>query len=105
MNARAGPARADCLGAQEWAARGCVPTVEAKLAIERNAACEVSLCTAAVDLLHAMAGANGIHDAYPIQRLFRDQHALAGHFGFSFDIHGSSWGSAALGGEYGRPTL
>ena len=27
--------------------------------------------------MHALAGANGIYDSYPIQRLFRDQHALA----------------------------
>jgi 3-hydroxy-9,10-secoandrosta-1,3,5(10)-triene-9,17-dione monooxygenase len=98
-------ARSDCLKAQEWAARGYIPTVEEKLAIKRNAAYEVTLCTEAVDLLHAMAGANGIYDSYPIQRLFRDQHALAGHFGFSFDIHGSNWGFAALGGEYKLPTL
>jgi 3-hydroxy-9,10-secoandrosta-1,3,5(10)-triene-9,17-dione monooxygenase len=58
-----------------------------------------------VDLLHAMAGANGIYDSYPIQRIFRDQHALAGHFGFSFDVHGSSWGLVALGGSYSLPTL
>lgn len=98
-------ARSDCLKAQAWAARGYVPTIEEKLAIKRNAAYEVTLCTEAVDLLHAMAGANGIYDSYPIQRLFRDQHALAGHFGFSFDIHGSNWGFAALGGEYKLPTL
>jgi 3-hydroxy-9,10-secoandrosta-1,3,5(10)-triene-9,17-dione monooxygenase len=98
-------ARSDCLKAQEWAARGRIPTIEEKLAIKRNAAYEVTLCTEAVDLLHALAGANGIYDSYPIQRLFRDQHALAGHFGFSFDIHGSNWGLAALGGEYKLPTL
>lgn len=98
-------ARNDCLRAQEWAARGYVPTVEEKLAIKRNAAYAVTLCTEAVDHLHALAGANGIYDSYPIQRIFRDQHALAGHFGFSFDIHGANWGLAALGGEYKLPTL
>ena len=64
------------VSAQEWAARGYIPTVEEKLAIKRNAAYEVSLCTEAVDRLHALAGANGIYDSYPIQRIFRDQHAL-----------------------------
>jgi 3-hydroxy-9,10-secoandrosta-1,3,5(10)-triene-9,17-dione monooxygenase len=98
-------ARSDCLRAQEWAARGYVPTVEEKLAIKRNAAYEVTLCTEAVDTLHALAGANGIYDSYPIQRIFRDQHALAGHFGFSFDVHGSNWGLVALGGSYKLPTL
>jgi 3-hydroxy-9,10-secoandrosta-1,3,5(10)-triene-9,17-dione monooxygenase len=98
-------ARSDCLKAQAWAGKGYVPTVEEKLAIKRNAAYEVGLCTEAVDTLHALAGANGIYDSYPIQRIFRDQHALAGHFGFSFDVHGSNWGLVALGGSYSLPTL
>jgi 3-hydroxy-9,10-secoandrosta-1,3,5(10)-triene-9,17-dione monooxygenase len=98
-------ARNDCLKVQDWTARGYVPTVEEKLAIKRNAAYEVGLCTEAVDTLHALAGANGIYDSYPIQRIFRDQHALAGHFGFSFDVHGSNWGLVALGGDYKLPTL
>jgi alkylation response protein AidB-like acyl-CoA dehydrogenase len=59
----------------------------------------------AVDLLHAMAGANGIYDSYPIQRIFRDAHALGGHFSFSTDAQFSSWGLAALGGENANPTL
>jgi 3-hydroxy-9,10-secoandrosta-1,3,5(10)-triene-9,17-dione monooxygenase len=98
-------ARGDCVKAQEWAASGYIPTIEEKLAIKRNAAYAVTLCTEAVDTLHALAGANGIYDSYPIQRIFRDQHALAGHFGFSFDVHGSNWGLVALGGSYSLPTL
>jgi 3-hydroxy-9,10-secoandrosta-1,3,5(10)-triene-9,17-dione monooxygenase len=97
--------RGDCFKAQDWAESGYVPTVEEKLAVKRNAAYAVTLCTEAVDLLHAMAGANGIYDSYPIQRIFRDAHSLAGHIGFSFDAHGSSWGLVALGGEFSSPTL
>ena len=52
----------------------------------------IGLCTEAVDSLHALAGANGIYDQYPIQRLFRDQHSLAAHIGFSWDAQGASWG-------------
>ena len=63
------------------------------------------LCTDAVDSLHALAGANGIYDRYPIQRLFRDQHVLAAHIGFSFDAQGAPWGLVALGGEFTSPTL
>jgi hypothetical protein len=55
--------------------------------------------------LHALAGANGIYDRYPIQRLFRDQHALAAHIGFSWDAQGSPWGLVALGGDFSSPTL
>jgi 3-hydroxy-9,10-secoandrosta-1,3,5(10)-triene-9,17-dione monooxygenase len=97
--------RNDCFKAQEWAASGYIPTIEEKLAVKRNAAYAVTLCTEAVDLLHGMAGANGIYDSYPIQRIFRDAHALAAHYGFAFDAHGSAWGLVALGGAFSSPTL
>jgi 3-hydroxy-9,10-secoandrosta-1,3,5(10)-triene-9,17-dione monooxygenase len=97
--------RSDCFKAQEWATGGYVPTIEEKLAVKRNAAYAVTLCTEAVDLLHGMAGANGIYDSYPIQRIFRDAHSLAAHYGFAFDAHGSAWGLVALGGTFASPTL
>jgi alkylation response protein AidB-like acyl-CoA dehydrogenase len=62
-------------------------------------------CTDAVDSLHALAGANGIYDRYPIQRLFRDQHALSAHIGFSWDAQGGPWALVALGGEFNSPTM
>ena len=97
--------RSDCLLAQQYAETGRIMTLEEKLRVKRNLAYAVRLCTEAVDLLHELAGANGIYDGYPIQRIFRDAHALAGHFGFAFDAHGSNWGLAALGGEYSNPVL
>jgi len=97
--------RQDCIDAQRMAAAGRVGTVEEKLRIKRNVAYAVQLCTEAVDTLHAMAGANGIYDSYPIQRLFRDAHSLAAHIGFAFDAHGSAWGLVAMGGDFSNPVL
>ena len=97
--------RNECLEAQEIAQRNCIADAQTKLRSKRNLAYAVSLCTEAVDLLHAMAGANGIYDNYPVQRIFRDAHALAGHFSFSVDAQASAWGLAALGGEIDNPTL
>ncbi|HYB40573.1 MAG TPA: acyl-CoA dehydrogenase family protein [Candidatus Methylomirabilis sp.] len=97
--------RADCLEAERIAADGRVPAVEDKLRFKRNVAYAMELCTEAVDSLHALAGANGIYDRYPIQRLFRDQHALSAHIGFSWDAQGAPWGLVALGGEFSSPTL
>jgi len=97
--------RADCLEAQGVAEEGRLMTIEDKLRCRRNVAYAMDLCTEAVDSLHALAGANGIYDRYPIQRLFRDQHALAAHIGFSWDAQGSPWGLVALGGEFVSPTL
>ncbi len=97
--------RTDCLQAQRIAEENRAPTVEEKLRFKRNAAYAMGLCTEAVDALHALAGANGIYDRYPIQRLFRDQHALTGHIGFSWDAQGAPWGLVALGGDFSSPTL
>jgi 3-hydroxy-9,10-secoandrosta-1,3,5(10)-triene-9,17-dione monooxygenase len=97
--------RADCLEGARIADEGRAPTVEEKLRFKRNVAFAMQLCTEAVDSLHALAGANGIYDTYPIQRLFRDQHALNAHIGFSWDAQASPWGLVVLGGDFVSPTL
>jgi 3-hydroxy-9,10-secoandrosta-1,3,5(10)-triene-9,17-dione monooxygenase len=97
--------RNDCIEGQEIAARKEIADTIKKLSWKRNLAYAVNLSTEAVDLLHAMAGANGIYESYPIERLFRDAHSLAGHFSFSFDAQASAWGLSALGGEVVNPTL
>ncbi|HSE92243.1 MAG TPA: acyl-CoA dehydrogenase family protein [Methylomirabilota bacterium] len=97
--------REDCLDAERIAREDRVPSVEDKLRFKRNVAYAMQLCTEAVDSLHALAGANGIYDRYPIQRLFRDQHALSAHIGFSWDAQGGPWALVALGGEFSSPTL
>ncbi len=93
----------DCLEAQSIAEARRAPTLDEKLRFKRNVAYAVQLCTEAVDNLHAMAGARGIYDHYPIQRLFRDAHALMGHIGFSWDAQATPWGLVALGGDFEAP--
>jgi 3-hydroxy-9,10-secoandrosta-1,3,5(10)-triene-9,17-dione monooxygenase len=97
--------RTDCLEGHRIADENRAPTIEEKLRFKRNVAYAMDLCTEAVDTLHTLAGANGIYDRYPIQRLFRDQHALRGHIGFSWDAQGPPWGLVVLGGEFSSPTL
>jgi len=97
--------RADCLAADRIAQEGRAPTLEEKLRFKRNVAWAMEQCTDAVDALHALAGANGIYDRYPIQRLFRDQHALSAHIGFSWDAQGAPWALVAMGGEFSSPTM
>jgi 3-hydroxy-9,10-secoandrosta-1,3,5(10)-triene-9,17-dione monooxygenase len=97
--------RNDCATAERIALEGRAPTMEDKLRFKRNAAWAMEQCTEAVDALHALAGANGIYDRYPIQRLFRDQHALSAHIGFSWDAQGGPWGLVAMGGEFVSPTM
>jgi 3-hydroxy-9,10-secoandrosta-1,3,5(10)-triene-9,17-dione monooxygenase len=97
--------RADCLEAEQIAREGRAPTLEDKLRFKRNVAWAMEQCTEAVDSLHALAGANGIYDRYPIQRLFRDQHALSAHIGFSWDAQAGPWALVAMGGEFASPTI
>jgi 3-hydroxy-9,10-secoandrosta-1,3,5(10)-triene-9,17-dione monooxygenase len=97
--------RGDCVDAERIATEGRMPTVEEKLRWKRNVAWAMEQCTDAVDALHSLAGANGIYDRYPIQQLFRDQHALSAHIGYSWDAQGGPWALVAMGGEFPSPTL
>ncbi len=97
--------RADCFEAQEIAGRNAIADIQTKLRYKRNAAYAASLCTGAVDALHAVAGANGIYESSPLERIFRDAHSLAAHISLNLDAQASPWGLAALGGEIDNPTL
>ena len=97
--------RRNCVEAMEIARANMIADAPTKLRFKRDLAYAAQLATEAVDILHAMAGANGIYNSYPIQRIFRDAHALAGHFSFSTDAQFSAWGLAALGGDVANPTL
>jgi 3-hydroxy-9,10-secoandrosta-1,3,5(10)-triene-9,17-dione monooxygenase len=97
--------RNDCLEAERTVAAGGSLDIETKLRYKRNTALGVKLVCQAVDSLHEMAGANGIYDRYPLQRMFRDSHAAAGHFSFSMDAQLPPWALVMLGGEVKSPTL
>jgi len=97
--------RNDCLEAQRVYEAGGALDIETRLRYKRNAAFGVRLSVEAVDSLHEMAGGTGIYDQYPLQRVFRDQRAAAGHFSFSTDAQLPPWGLVALGGEFHSPTL
>jgi 3-hydroxy-9,10-secoandrosta-1,3,5(10)-triene-9,17-dione monooxygenase len=97
--------RNDCLEAQRISEDGASLPLETRLRYKRNCAMAARMCIEAVDSLHEMAGANGIYDHYPLQRMFRDQRAAAGHFNFSTDAQMPGWALVALGGEFKSPTM
>ncbi len=97
--------RNDCLEAQRIYDEGGTLNIETRLRYKRNCALAVKLCVEAVDSLHEMAGANGIYDHEPLQRMFRDMRAAAGHYSFSTDAQLPPWGLVVLGGEFKSPTL
>ena len=97
--------RNDCLEAERTITEGGQIDIETRLRYKRNSAMGVKLAVEAVDSLHEMAGANGLYDRYPLQRMFRDMHAAAGHFSFSVDAQLPPWALAVLGGAVSSPTL
>ncbi len=97
--------RNDCLEAQRTYEAGGTFDMETRLRCKRNCALAVKLCMEAISSLHEMAGANGIYDRDPLQRMFRDARAAAGHFSFSTDAQLPSWGLVALGGGFTSPAL
>jgi 3-hydroxy-9,10-secoandrosta-1,3,5(10)-triene-9,17-dione monooxygenase len=97
--------RADAIEAQELANGNVIPDIQQKLRYKRNAAYAASLCTEAVDALHIVTGATGIYQSHPLERIFRDAHALGAHISLNFDAQAPSWGRVALGGEVENPTL
>lgn len=98
-------ARQDCIDGQAMAERGEAADLVFRLKQKRNCAYAMHLATQSVDTLYALAGANGLYTRGPMERIYRDQHAAAGHINFSLDAHASAWGLAMAGGKVTNPTL
>ena len=97
--------RNDCLTADAIIKSGKQLDLEMKVRNKRNCAAAVKMCTQAVDSLVEMAGANGIYDSYPLQRMFRDAHAAAAHINFNIDVQLTPWAIVTLGGEFKSPVM
>jgi 3-hydroxy-9,10-secoandrosta-1,3,5(10)-triene-9,17-dione monooxygenase len=97
--------RNDCLTADDIIKSGGQLDLEMKVRNKRNCAAAVKMCTEAVDSLVEMAGANGIYDSYPLQRMFRDAHSAAAHINFNIDVQLVPWAIVTLGGEFKSPVM
>ena len=80
-------------------------TVEEKLRLRAQNAFAVNQAREAVETLFSCYGANAIYTRDPLQRYLRDVQAASQHFSFNFDIAGSAYGTAAMGGKYANPTM
>ncbi len=95
----------DCQDAMRIAEAGTAPDIETKARFRRNGAFSVSLCTQAVDIVFGLAGGSGLYDTSPIQRAFRDAHAINAHIAFNMDAAGTTYGRVALGLPPDSPLL
>lgn len=55
------------------------------------------LCTNAIERLYTNSGGGANFDTNPLQRYWRDVHAMGAHIGFNFDSAGEAFGRAELG--------
>ena len=63
----------------------------------RDNAFAAVLATRAVDRVYPLLGAAGLASDDPIQRAWRDVHAIAQHIALIWDLQGGLWGAVALG--------
>ncbi len=89
--------RRNCIDAMERTSRGSTPDMLERTRLRRDGAFAVNMCTEAVTALFGASGAGGLFLTNPLQRRFRDAHAINSHIAFSFDAAGSDFGRAALG--------
>ena len=97
--------RKDCADAMAIAEAGEAPDMERKARFRRNGAYSVNLCTRAVDIVFGLAGGGGLYKSNPVQRAFRDAHAINAHIAFNMDAAGTTYGRVALGLPPDNPIL
>lgn len=84
---------------------GEVPTAETRAILRRDSAYGANLFTHAVDLLVEITGAAGLYTRNPMQRYFRDAHAIIQHAAMVWDVCGQNYGQIALGGDPALPMV
>jgi 3-hydroxy-9,10-secoandrosta-1,3,5(10)-triene-9,17-dione monooxygenase len=94
-----------CNEAMADARQARVPDFETKMRYRRDTAFATALCVEAVDMIAAGTGAQALYLDNPLQRQFRDIHAVAAHIAFSMDAATSAYGRAALGIDAAHPTI
>ena len=94
-----------CSDAMADARRGHVPDLETKMRYRRDVCFATNMCIEAVDLVNAGFGAQALYTNNPLQRYFRDAHAVAAHIAFSMDVAASAHGRVAIGLDTTHPTI
>ena len=74
-------------------------SIEEKTSFVRDRAFIMKLCLKSTERLVRMMGANGLFDTNPVQRCFRDLHAMATQFGVNWDLNMPPYGAYILGVE------
>jgi 3-hydroxy-9,10-secoandrosta-1,3,5(10)-triene-9,17-dione monooxygenase len=74
-------------------------TYRDRIECRRDANFAVKLLVRSIDRLQGLGGARGLFETHPLQRAWRDVHAVAGHIVFNFEAVGEAFGRLELGLE------
>jgi 3-hydroxy-9,10-secoandrosta-1,3,5(10)-triene-9,17-dione monooxygenase len=94
-----------CAEAMADARAGRIPDLETRMRYRRDVCFTTNLCIEAVDLVNGGFGAEALYLDRPMQRYFRDAHAVGAHIAFSMDAATSAHGRVAIGLDTTHPTI
>jgi 3-hydroxy-9,10-secoandrosta-1,3,5(10)-triene-9,17-dione monooxygenase len=89
----------DCEELNRVTRAGIPLTVEQDARYHRDCAYAAQLCMRAADIIHYLSGAHSLFEENPLQRAFRDIHAINAHLGNRWDRAALAYGQHALGVE------
>ena len=76
---------------------GEIQRLDDRVRYRRDNAFAAQLSVRAVDRIYPLRGGAGLASDDPIQRAWRDVHAIAQHIALIWDLQGGLWGAVALG--------
>ncbi|MGE3245619.1 MAG: acyl-CoA dehydrogenase family protein [Beijerinckiaceae bacterium] len=84
---------------------GQLPDYQTRARWRLNTGFAVKLCVQAMECLLPVTGGRGLELASPVQRAWRDVHAVAQHIALVWDMQTTSYGAVRLGGRALDPRL
>jgi alkylation response protein AidB-like acyl-CoA dehydrogenase len=97
VNAARALLRHDRSRINQQAGAGEFPDQDERVTYRLNLAYATKLCVSAVERLYPLAGAQGLAASNPLQRAWRDAHAVSLHVGLRWDINAINFGAVKLG--------
>ncbi len=94
-----------CADAMADARASRTPDLETRMRYRRDVCFATNMCIEAVDMVNLGFGAEALFTDRPLQRYFRDAHAVASHIAFNMDVAASAHGRVAIGLDTTHPTV
>lgn len=87
------------------ARNGVVPDIQRRVHYRLMVAYVGRLCVEAVEQLFPLMGGRGLAKGNPVERAWRDVHAIVQHIGLTWDVHAGAYGTVRLGGDCPDPKV